>query len=64
MTDTLPLILLLLAAAVVVVVIFRMLGLPPILGYLLVGAVLGPHARAGCRIPSRRATSPSSAWCS
>ncbi|MBK8760995.1 MAG: cation:proton antiporter [Sulfuritalea sp.] len=44
MTDTLPLILLLLAAAVVVVVIFRMLGLPPILGYLLVGAVLGPHA--------------------
>ncbi|MCE9568674.1 MAG: monovalent cation:proton antiporter-2 (CPA2) family protein, partial [Rhodocyclales bacterium] len=44
MTDTLPLILLLLAAAVVVVVIFRMLGLPPIMGYLLVGAVLGPHA--------------------
>jgi CPA2 family monovalent cation:H+ antiporter-2 len=44
MTDTLPLILLLLAAAVVVVVIFRMMGLPPILGYLLVGAVLGPHA--------------------
>jgi CPA2 family monovalent cation:H+ antiporter-2 len=46
MTDTLPLILLLLAAAVVVVVIFRMIGLPPILGYLLVGAVLGPHAAA------------------
>ena len=44
MTDTLPLILLLLAAAVVVVVIFRMLGLPPIMGYLLVGAVLGPQA--------------------
>jgi CPA2 family monovalent cation:H+ antiporter-2 len=44
MTDTLPLILLLLAAAVVVVVIFRMLGLPPIMGYLLVGAGLGPHA--------------------
>jgi CPA2 family monovalent cation:H+ antiporter-2 len=44
MTDTLPLILLLLAAAVVVVVIFRMLGLPPIMGYLLVGAALGPHA--------------------
>ena len=34
MTDTLSLILLLLAAAVVVVVIFRMLGLPPIMGYL------------------------------
>ncbi len=44
MTDTLPLILLLLAAAVVVVAIFRTLGLPPIMGYLLVGAVLGPHA--------------------
>jgi CPA2 family monovalent cation:H+ antiporter-2 len=44
MTDTLPLILLLLAAAVVVVAVFRTLGLPPILGYLLVGAVLGPHA--------------------
>src|SRR3989338_8142919 len=44
MTDVLPLILLLLAAAVVVVVIFRMLGLPPIMGYLLVGAALGPHA--------------------
>ena len=44
MTDTLPLILLLLAAAVVVVVIFRMLGLPPIMGYRLVGAGLGPHA--------------------
>ena len=44
MTDTLPLILLLLAAAVVVVVLFRMLGLPPIMGYLLVGAGLGPHA--------------------
>jgi CPA2 family monovalent cation:H+ antiporter-2 len=44
MTDTLPLILLLLAAAVVVVVIFRMLGLPPIMGYLLVGTVVGPHA--------------------
>lgn len=43
-TDTLSLILLLLAVAVVVVVIFRMIGLPPIMGYLLVGAVLGPFA--------------------
>lgn len=43
-TDTLPFILLLLAVAVVVVVIFRMIGLPPIMGYLLVGAVLGPFA--------------------
>lgn len=44
MTDTLPFILLLLAAAVVVVALFRSLGLPPIMGYLLVGAGLGPHA--------------------
>mgnify|MGYP001114264514 CR=1 FL=1 len=41
---TLHLILLLLAAAVLGVVICRSLGLPPILGYLLVGAVAGPHA--------------------
>lgn len=44
MTDTLPLILLLLAAAVGVVVLFRSIGLPPIMGYLLVGMILGPHA--------------------
>ncbi len=41
---TLHLILLLLAAAVLGVVVCRSLGLPPILGYLLVGAVAGPHA--------------------
>lgn len=44
MTDTLPLVVLLLAAAVGVVALFRTLGLPPIMGYLLVGAVMGPHA--------------------
>ncbi|AJP48113.1 potassium transporter [Rugosibacter aromaticivorans] len=44
MTDTLPLVLLLLAAAVAVVALFRTLGLPPIMGYLLVGTVMGPHA--------------------
>ncbi|MEW6165334.1 MAG: monovalent cation:proton antiporter-2 (CPA2) family protein [Pseudomonadota bacterium] len=41
---TLHLILLLLAAAVLAVVACRSLNLPPILGYLLVGAVAGPHA--------------------
>jgi CPA2 family monovalent cation:H+ antiporter-2 len=41
---TLHLILLLLAAAVLAVVVCRSLGLPPILGYLLVGALAGPHA--------------------
>lgn len=44
MTDTLPLVVLLLAAAVGVVALFRTLGLPPIMGYLLLGAVMGPHA--------------------
>ena len=40
----LELVLLLLAAAVVVVVIFRLLELPALLGYLLVGVLIGPHA--------------------
>jgi CPA2 family monovalent cation:H+ antiporter-2 len=40
----LPLVLMLLVTAVVVVVVFRRLNLPPILGYLLVGVLIGPHA--------------------
>ncbi|HJV25350.1 MAG TPA: monovalent cation:proton antiporter-2 (CPA2) family protein [Aromatoleum sp.] len=44
MPNTLELVLLLLAAAVVIVAIFRSLNLPPVIGYLLVGAVVGPHA--------------------
>ncbi len=36
-------IVILLAAAVVVVALFRRFDLPPILGYLFVGAVIGPH---------------------
>jgi CPA2 family monovalent cation:H+ antiporter-2 len=46
MPDTLHLVLILLAAAVVVVVACRLVRLPPILGYLTVGIVLGPHAFA------------------
>jgi len=46
MPDALLLILTLLAAAVVVVVVCRLVRLPAILGYLLVGVVLGPHALA------------------
>jgi len=42
--TTLPLILMLLAAAVLVVIGFRALNLPPIIGYLLVGVIIGPHA--------------------
>jgi CPA2 family monovalent cation:H+ antiporter-2 len=44
MPNTLLLILLLLAASVVVVAMCRSLRLPPILGYLVVGVALGPHA--------------------
>src|SRR5882672_1532991 len=40
----LELVLLLLAAAVVIVVIFRVLKLPALLGYLLVGVIIGPHS--------------------
>jgi CPA2 family monovalent cation:H+ antiporter-2 len=43
---TLHLILLLLGAAVLAVVACRAVGLPPILGYLAVGALAGPHAFA------------------
>jgi CPA2 family monovalent cation:H+ antiporter-2 len=46
MHTTLQLVLILLAAAVLVVVLFRQLKLPPLLGYLLVGIVIGPHALA------------------
>ncbi len=42
--ETLPIILMLLGASVVSVILFRRINLPPILGYLLVGIVIGPHA--------------------
>jgi CPA2 family monovalent cation:H+ antiporter-2 len=44
MHDALSTALILLASAVVVVVLFRSLAIPAILGYLLVGALVGPHA--------------------
>jgi len=44
MQTALQPVLVLLAAAVLVVVIFRSLRLPPLLGYLIVGAAIGPHA--------------------
>lgn len=46
MATTLELILLYLAAAVLGVVVCRSLKLPPILGYLAVGLVIGPNALA------------------
>lgn len=42
--NTLQLILLLLGTSVLAVVLFRRLNLPPVLGYLAVGTLLGPHA--------------------
>lgn len=44
MQTTLQPVLVLLAAAVIVVVVFRSLRLPPLLGYLMVGVLIGPHA--------------------
>jgi CPA2 family monovalent cation:H+ antiporter-2 len=43
-SHTLQLILLLLAATVVVIIVCRLLRLPPILGYVVVGIAVGPHA--------------------
>ncbi|HUL42124.1 MAG TPA: monovalent cation:proton antiporter-2 (CPA2) family protein [Burkholderiales bacterium] len=54
MHTTLQLVLILLAAAVLVVVLFRHLKLPALLGYLLVGIVIGPHALSW--IPEARET--------
>ncbi|MQY52632.1 potassium transporter [Rhodocyclus tenuis] len=42
--DTLPIVLMLLGASVAAVIVFRRLNLPPVLGYLFVGALIGPHA--------------------
>lgn len=44
MPDALQLVLMLLAIAVLAVVVFRLLRLPPMLGYLLAGVLIGPHA--------------------
>ena len=44
--EILSQILVLLAASVLVLSLFRRFALPPILGYLVVGMLLGPHALA------------------
>ena len=44
MTNPLEIVLVLLASAVGVVIVFRRLNLPPLLGYLMVGVLVGPHA--------------------
>lgn len=55
MTDFVELVLVLLASAVLVVVLARSLHLPPVLGYLLVGVAIGPHALH--RIPASEESS-------
>ncbi len=49
MATTLELVLLYLVAAVLGVVVFRSLKLPPMLGYLVVGVLIGPNALALAR---------------
>jgi CPA2 family monovalent cation:H+ antiporter-2 len=44
MNDTLELVLILLLAAILAVSMFRRMGLPAMLGYLLAGIVIGPNA--------------------
>ncbi len=44
MSNALEPVLILLAIAVLAVVVFRMLRLPPMLGYLLAGVIIGPYA--------------------
>lgn len=46
MENSLHIVLIFLAAAVLVVILFRQLKLPAMLGYLLVGLVIGPHGLA------------------
>src|SRR3990167_2997135 len=46
MENSLSLVLVLLASAVFVVVLCRILHLPVMLGYLVVGILIGPHALA------------------
>jgi CPA2 family monovalent cation:H+ antiporter-2 len=45
MASTLELVLLFLGAAIAGVVAFRLLRLPPVLGYLVAGLIIGPHLR-------------------
>lgn len=46
MDNSLHAVLIFLAAAVLVVILFRLLKLPAMLGYLLVGVLIGPHGLA------------------
>ena len=64
MATTFDLVLLYLLAAVAGVVACRTLKLPPILGYLLVGVLIGRNALALAKDSAASSTSASSAWSS
>ena len=65
MASTLELVLLYLVAAVAGAVLCRLAALPPMLGYLAVGVLIGPNAMAlAGRDSAAVCTSPSSASCS
>jgi CPA2 family monovalent cation:H+ antiporter-2 len=55
MFSSLELILMLMGSAVLGVVAFRMMHLPPMLGYLVVGMLIGPHA-LGLAVQSEEST--------
>ena len=54
----------LLASRVLAVVACRSLRLPPMIGYLVTGVALGPHALGVVSEREETRCSPSSAWCS
>jgi Kef-type K+ transport system membrane component KefB len=62
--SSLALTLLYLLAAVLGVVTCRSLKLPPMLGYLAAGVLIGPHAWRWRKTPRACATWASSGWCS
>ena len=62
--SSLALTLLYLLAAVLGVVACRSLKLPPMLGYLAAGVLIGPHALALHRTQKACAIWESLAWCS
>lgn len=64
MFSGLELTLFLLGAAVLGVVAFRMMHLPPMLGYLVVGIVIGPHGLGFAEDNETTTPWPSSGWCS
>ncbi|WP_308419571.1 cation:proton antiporter [Chitinimonas koreensis] len=64
MHHALETVLILLAAAVAVVTLCRRAQLPAMLGYLLVGIAIGPHALGLIASRAKPKGWPNTAWCS